>query len=171
MAGAILGWHGQGSLAKFYPQCAKFYAASTSHFHLFTLICCHHPALLPDHGMPPWDLPPPSAAPLRRRPLGNSGSPSHIPPTLFHWNKLTCTQFADYLINLSLSFSQTLFSIYFSLCLHSNPLSNISSYSPMPLTYSTTINTTTPYSLPTTISSPTNYSLCYSFNIPQKLQF
>ena len=84
-------------VAKFYLQCAKFYAASTSHFHLFTLICCHHPALLPDHGMPPWDLPPPSAAPLRRRPLGNSGSPSHIPPTLFHWNKLTCTQFADYL--------------------------------------------------------------------------
>ena len=36
---------------------------------IFTLpqpSCCHHPALLPGHGVPPWDLLPPSAGPPRR---------------------------------------------------------------------------------------------------------
>ena len=67
-------------LAKFYLQCAKFYAASTFHFHFSYSSCCHHPALLPDHGMPPWDLLPPSAAPLRRRPLGILSISSRFPP-------------------------------------------------------------------------------------------
>ena len=42
---------------------AKFYAASTNHFHLLhkSSCCKHHPAP-PDYGMPPWDLPPHSAA-------------------------------------------------------------------------------------------------------------
>ena len=44
-------------------------AASTNHFHLFhkSSCCKHHPAPSPpDYGMPPWDLLPPSAGPLRR---------------------------------------------------------------------------------------------------------
>ena len=46
---------------------AKFSAASTNHFHLLhkSSCCKHHPAP-PDYGMPPWDLLPPSAGPLRR---------------------------------------------------------------------------------------------------------
>ena len=83
VAGAILGWHGQESGA-------KFFAASTFHFHPFhKSSCCHHGAKFfcslhkslslfhnsscckyhlapPDYGMPPWDLLPPSAGPLRR---------------------------------------------------------------------------------------------------------
>ena len=110
VAGAILGWHGQGSWLNFeiYLQPPHFtFTFSTNHFaainvlnsicslhislslsihHLAAIYkvlnfisslhislslfhkssCCHHLALLPDHGMPPWDLLPPSAGPLRR---------------------------------------------------------------------------------------------------------
>ena len=49
-------------MAKFF-QSAKFFRSlhiSLSLFHKSS--CCHHLALLPDHGMPPCDLLPPSAA-------------------------------------------------------------------------------------------------------------
>ena len=46
------------------PKCYIMFICSLhislSLFH--TSSCCHHPALLPDHGMPPCDLLPPSAA-------------------------------------------------------------------------------------------------------------
>ena len=63
VAGAILGWHGQESWAKFVSPPQNFSAASTSHFHFST----HHLAAIIslsalDYGMPAWDLPPPAAA-------------------------------------------------------------------------------------------------------------
>ena len=91
VAGAILGWHGQESGDKYI---LKFSAASTLHYspfpqiillpswcqiilqppqitftfstnHLAANIIQHRPSA-PDYGMPPWDLLPPSAGPLRR---------------------------------------------------------------------------------------------------------
>ena len=47
--------------AKFIP-CAKFFSSLHNSLSLYHKSpCCHHPALLPGHGVPPWDLLPPSA--------------------------------------------------------------------------------------------------------------
>ena len=107
-AGEILGWHGQESGA-------KFFAASTFHFHPFhKSSCCHHGAKFfcslhkslslfhnsscckyhlapPDYGMPPWDLLPPSAGPLRRGHFVLVFPPS-IPPlsSLLPWGTSGC---------------------------------------------------------------------------------
>ena len=80
VAGAILGWHGQGSWLNFIFNVLNFTQPPHFTFTFSYSSCCHHPALLPDHGMPPWDLLPPSAAPLRRRPLGILSISSHLPP-------------------------------------------------------------------------------------------
>ena len=82
VAGAILGWHGQESGAKFFILVLNFtqpphftFTFSIHHLAAIILHCC------PDYGMPPWDLLPPAAAPLRRRPLCvcvSSPSPSPL---------------------------------------------------------------------------------------------
>ena len=104
-------------------QSAKFFAASTFHFHFSTHhLAAHHPALLPGHGMPPWDLLPPSAAPLRRRPLGIVFSipPISLPNLLHHWNKLWHTRLLENLTwNIFISFlvdsiSDSIYSIFSS---------------------------------------------------------
>ena len=52
----VKGW------AKFFPSLINFSAASTSHFHFSTHHLAASSSLLPDHGMPAWDLLPPAAA-------------------------------------------------------------------------------------------------------------
>ena len=49
-------------LAKFKIKVLNFPQPPYFTFTFHTSCCCHHLALLPDHGMPPWDLLPPSAA-------------------------------------------------------------------------------------------------------------
>ena len=46
----------------FSPSLLNFSAASTSHFHFSTHHLAASSSLLPDHGMPAWDLLPPAAA-------------------------------------------------------------------------------------------------------------
>ena len=106
VAGAILGWHGQGSWLNFIFNVLNFTQPPHFTFTFSYSSCCHHPALLPDHGMPPWDLLPPSAAPLRRRPLWyfERIPPFSLPNLLLHWNKLLHNQLADNLVFLHLFF-------------------------------------------------------------------
>ena len=103
VAGAILGWHGQGSWLNFIFNVLNFTQPPHFTFTFSYIICCHHPALLPDHGMPPWDLLPPSAAPLRRRPLWyfERIPPFSLPNLLLHWNKSMLSQLVNNLISLT----------------------------------------------------------------------
>ena len=83
----------------FAPSLLNFSAASTSHFHFSTHHLAASSSLLPDHGMPAWDLLPPAAAHLLMRPLGILSTPSlSLPNMLLHWSKLKHTQKVDNLI-------------------------------------------------------------------------
>ena len=73
-------------MAKFF-QSAKFFRSlhiSLSLFHKSS--CCHHLALLPDHGMPPCDLLPPSAALY-----GEATWYEFLPPTSLPHPSSTCS--------------------------------------------------------------------------------
>ena len=75
-----------------FPSLLNFSAASTSHFHFSTHHLAASSSLLPDHGMPAWDLLPPAAAHLLMRPLGILSTPSlSLPNMLLHWSKLMHT--------------------------------------------------------------------------------
>ena len=69
-------------LAKFKIKVLNFPQPPYFTFTFHTSSCCHHLALLPDHGMPPWDLLPPSAA-LYGEATWYCVSPSLIPPLSF----------------------------------------------------------------------------------------
>ena len=91
VAGAILGWHGQESGAKFFIFVLNFTQPPHFTFTFPYIICCHHPALLPclryaTLGSPPpcsrpsteeatlcLCIPPPSPSPLLYRSWGTGG--------------------------------------------------------------------------------------------------
>ena len=64
----------------FYPSLLNFSAASTSHFHFSTHHLAASSSLLPDHGMPAWDLLPPAAALLGEATWYWVSFSSHLPP-------------------------------------------------------------------------------------------
>ena len=63
VAGAILGWHGQESGAKFFISVLNFTQPPQFTFTFPYIICCHHPALLPCLRYATLGSPPPCSRP------------------------------------------------------------------------------------------------------------
>ena len=63
VAGAILGWHGQESGAKFFIYVLNFTQPPHFTFTFPYIICCHHPALLPCLRYATLGSPPPCSRP------------------------------------------------------------------------------------------------------------
>ena len=63
VAGAILGWHGQESGAKFIISVLNFTQPPQFTFTFPYIICCHHPALLPCLRYATLGSPPPCSRP------------------------------------------------------------------------------------------------------------
>ena len=82
----------------FSPSLLNFSAASTSHFHFSTNHLAASSSLLPDHGMPAWDLLPPAAALLGEATWYLSIPSLSLPNMLLHWSKLMHAQKVDNLI-------------------------------------------------------------------------